>query len=171
MITSEWLTGLSSMLHIITGGIDHGKTTRLLSIYREIGRGDGIVTLKLFINGHNAGQEVMRLSTGEKKQFSFRNGFIPESGWQEKHRYGPYSFSAEGLEFAEAVIRSLFENGCEPVFIDEIGPLELEDKGLHYVFSKLTAAKRKDAWVVIRENCVRKVICKYLIADYAIIKV
>jgi len=82
--------------------------------------------------------------------------------------YETYSFSKEGLEFAENIINSLLSSGIEPIYIDEIGPLELHEKGFHELF-KSCLSSRKELYVVIRKSCIKDVIEKYNIESYKII--
>jgi nucleoside-triphosphatase THEP1 len=156
------------MVYIITGKINEGKTTKLLSIFNKIKYGDGFINQKVFVDGVNAGQEIMRLSTGEKRYFSLKDGYMPDT-WNEKVRYGSYSFSEEGFAFAEKIIRDVIENRTEPVFIDEIGPLELQGAGFHDLFSALLEQKIK-IYAAIRESCLENAIQKFAIEDYVLIK-
>lgn len=155
------------MLHIVTGQIDEGKTTKLLSIFDETKCGDGFINQKVFIDGVNAGQEIMRLSTREKRYFSFREGFLPDC-WNEKYQYGAYSFSKEGYEFAEKVVWNVIRDTIEPVFIDEIGPLELGGKGFHDLFFALLK-ENMEMYVAVRESCVDDVIKKFGIENSRLI--
>jgi nucleoside-triphosphatase THEP1 len=139
---------VSNMIYIVSGGINQGKTTKLISIYNEIKCGDGFINKKIFIKGMNAGQEIIRLSTGEGKNFSFRTEFIPKD-WKEDCRCGPYSISKEGLTFANGIVQDLLTNRIAPIFIDEIGPLELAGEGFYTIFSMLLK-EDLDLYVAIR---------------------
>lgn len=156
------------MVYIVTGGINQGKTTMLLSIYHKIRRGDGLINKKVFMEGTNIGQEIVRLSTGERQYFSFKEGFIPKD-WNEECRYGPYSFSEEGFAFARSIVLNTIRDRIEPVFIDELGPLELEGKGFHNIFLMLMK-EAKDVYVVIRESCVLMAIKEFSIRNYTILR-
>lgn len=159
--------GKNSFVHIVTGGVDSGKTTRLLSIYRETGSGDGFISWKTYREGKFAGQRIIRLSTGESKPFSFIRGFIPY-GWEEKYTYGNFSFSEKGLAFACDITSDVISRGISPVFIDEIGPLELDKKGFYDIFSTLLRAKN-EVYAAVRDNCVDSVVREFGISAYEII--
>ena len=158
----------SALIQIVTGGINAGKSSKLFSIYREVGQGDGFINLKVFEGGSYVGQKIMRLSTGESECFSFKEGFIP-SDWDEAYRYDAYSFSRRGLTFANKTITDIIVRGTEPVFIDEIGPLELEKKGFFHAFKGLLAAQKK-IYVVVRCSCVERVVNEFGLGKYQIIK-
>ncbi len=156
-----------AFINIITGGINTGKTKKLLSTYHEIGQGDGFIIFKVFDGGLYIGQRIMRLSTSESENFSFKEGFIPIN-WDEEYRYDVYSFSKKGLMFAHKTISDILERGIDPVFIDEIGPLELQKKGFFNIFRALIKME-KDIYVTVRSSCVENVIKEFKIGKYKMI--
>lgn len=156
-------------VHIITGGINAGKTRKLLSIYHEIGRGDGFINTKVFHNDLYIGQRIVRLSTGESEHFSFKEGFAP-SNWDEEYRYDVYCFSKKGMMFAYRTVSDIIAKGIEPVFIDEIGPLELMKKGFFHILILLLKMKN-DVYITVRNSCVESVIKEFGIGKYQIIEV
>lgn len=158
-----------AFINIITGGINTGKTKKLLSTYQKIGQGDGFIIFKVFDRGLYVGQRIMRLSTSVSENFSFKEGFTPIN-WDEEYRYDVFSFSKKGLMFAHETIYDILENGNNPVFIDEIGPLELQKKGFFNIFTALIKME-KDIYVTIRSSCVENVINEFKIEKYKVIKV
>lgn len=156
------------MINIITGRVNSGKTTELIKIFNRLGRGDGFYNRKLYSYGHYVGQEIVILSSRKSKLWACR-GPEPEN-FQQAFCYETYSFSKEGAEYAENTINSILKSGIEPVYIDEIGPLELQEKGFHKLF-KCCLEANKEVYVVIRESCVEAVIKKYNIINYRIINV
>lgn len=155
------------MVYIVTGKINSGKTTRLLSIYNERKAGDGFINKKIYINNKYAGQEIIRLSTGDSKIFSLKKAFLTDE-WQEEYSYDVYSFSKEGMPFAEEIIKDIIDNDISPIFIDEIGPIELQGLGFYKVFKEILKTK-KDIFVVVREGCLEKVISQFEIGLYEIV--
>lgn len=154
------------MINIITGSINSGKTSKLIDIFHSLRKGDGFYNRKVYIDDYYIGQEIVLISNGESSRWSTR-GIKPQK-WQEAFSYETYSFSREGLEFAENIIASIINLDIEPIYIDEIGPLELQEKGFHKLFKSCLEAK-KEVYVVIRESCVEAVIKKYNIENYRII--
>ena len=57
-----------------------------------------------------------------------------------------------------------------PVFIDEIGPLELDGNGFFAGFKKILRTQR-DVYITVRNHCVEDVINKFNIRNYTIIMV
>lgn len=156
------------MVNIISGEIDSGKTTKMLQIYNDIKCGDGFITKKIYINGTKAGQEIVRLSTGEGLVFSLKKSFVQEN-WKERHSYYDYSFSEKGLKFAEEIIYSSIAKDIQPIYIDEIGPLEIcYEQGLYNTFMNLLSGK-KEIYVSVRYDCLDKFIKKFEIKEYTIL--
>lgn len=120
------------MINIITGAVNSRKTTKLIHIFNIIGIGDGFFNRKIYINNHYVGQELVGMQSGIKRLWSNRE--MQSGEGHEIFCYKKYSFYKEGLEFAENIITSILESGIEPIFIDEIGPLELQEKGFHKLF-------------------------------------
>lgn len=157
------------MVTIITGKIDSGKTTRLLSLYNESKTGDGFIIKKVYEQGIHIGQDVLRLSTGECKPFSLKKGRLPRC-WDEIYCCGPYSFSGQGLSFANNIIIDALQMNFEPLYIDEIGPLELQEKGFFNILT-LILASRKNSYITVRETCLHAVISKFNIHQFEVVNV
>ncbi|WP_315117402.1 nucleoside-triphosphatase [uncultured Clostridium sp.] len=154
------------MINIVTGKVNSGKTSKLIDIFNTLGKGDGFFNRKIYIDGCYIGQEIVVMSTGESRAWSHR--VIPPGKWQQDFCYETYSFSKDGLEFAENIITPLLSSAIEPIYIDEIGPLELQEKGFHKLFMSSVVSK-KELYVVIRESCIKDVIEKYNIENYKMI--
>lgn len=83
---------------------------------------------------------------------------------------GPYSFFREGFSFADDIIDEIIIKGISPVFIDEIGPIELQGGGHHDRFKKLIGTDRT-IYFTVRDWCLEKVISFYSIKNYSMINV
>ncbi len=152
------------MFYIITGKINQGKTTRILSIFAEKRAGDGFITPKLFEEGVFRGYSMVRLSSGESMPFIMLDGQEP-ANWKNATSYGKFVFSEQALAFAASIVDEIIKNGTSPVFIDEIGPLELAERGFYRAFEKIIATGR-DVYVTIRESCVEDMIQKFNLTEY-----
>ena len=64
---------------------------------------------------------------------------------------GNYLISHAGLEFAESAIKQAIAEGCDVVFIDEVGHLELAGKGNAEPL-KMAYQKAKHTTVVVRRS-------------------
>jgi nucleoside-triphosphatase THEP1 len=156
------------MVYIIQGEINQGKTQEILSIYNRDKQGDGFVSKKIFINQTDfIGYEIVRLSTGEKMPLAYKSQHVPPH-WEKIDQCGPFSFSKAAFVFAEHIIDDIIARHIDPVFIDEIGPLELDGNGFFAILEKILKAK-KDVYITVRNHCVKDVINKFNIQDYKMI--
>jgi nucleoside-triphosphatase THEP1 len=132
-------------------------------------KGDGWVSGKIFLNEEFIGYEIQRLSTNEKLPLAYKKEYVP-SGWDEIYTIGPFYFSKRAFEFAGRIIDEIIEKNINPVFIDEIGPLELQGKGFCPMLEKILKTP-KDVYIAVRSYCVEDVVNRFEIKNYEIIKI
>ena len=156
------------MIYIVTGNINSGKTTRLLSLYEKQLKGDGFILPKIYIKGKYAGQQITRLLNRQSVSFSRKQGFIPEN-WVEKYCLDTYSFCTEGFDFAFEIIQEAIKNNSNPIYIDEIGPLELEEKGFYQFLPELLES---DLTIIIsvRRLLLKNILDRFKIKKFIIIE-
>ena len=154
------------MVTVLKGGINQGKTTKILAIYNRKKSGDGFVTRKVFEKGFFIGYEIVRLSSMESKPFIFKTGYEP-GHWVEDFKYGPFTFSKEAIVFAESIMDEIIKSGTDPIYIDEVGPVELQGKGFHKSL-KMALESGRNLFVTVREACVDDVLKLFKINDYEI---
>lgn len=157
------------MVHIVAGAINSGKTTKLQEIFKKCPTGDGFILSKNFHDGHNIGQQILRLSTGEHLPFSYRIPYLP-CNWDHIYTYKDYSFSRSGFAFAASIIYELIEKKVSPVFMDEIGPLELMGTGFHDLFKNLLKMNG-DIYIAVRETLLHNVMDHFRIIEPEILKI
>jgi nucleoside-triphosphatase THEP1 len=119
------------MIFLVTGEKNEGKTRYMQSLFLEIGGGDGFICPKMYKNGEMIRYDLHRLSDGKTVPFAYPFKTVP-ANWEEACRFGKYSFSAKGIQFAEKIINRVIINRIEPFYIDEIGLLEIENQGGFY---------------------------------------
>ncbi len=146
------------MVHIVTGKIDSGKTSRLERIHAEKG-GDGFIALKDMEAGRVRGYFAKRLSTGKTFPLSVHNENALVA-FSVAFSIGPYRFSADAVQRIDAVMRSLLEEGVEPLYLDEVGPLELKGEGFDGLV-KAMAASGREVYLTVRDSLVERVIRHY----------
>ncbi len=139
------------MIFLVTGEINEGKTSYMRSFHKEIGEGDGFICPKVFENGEFIRYDIQRLSSGETMPYILPLESVPDD-WDESGRYGKYSFSARAINFAEQIIDEILEQKIEPIIIDEIGPLEIENHAGFYELMDRVIKANRDAFVVIRSS-------------------
>lgn len=156
------------MVHIITGRQNHGKTNKILSIYEKLKKGDGFITRKLFRYHCFIGYEIVRLQTRESIPFAYKREYTPHD-WDEIYKYGSFTFSKKALRFAEKIITESINKGVSPVFIDEIGPLELDGKGFSNILREVLD-KGENVYLTVRHDCVDKVTQKFSLKKHEVIR-
>ncbi len=156
------------MIHIICGETNQGKTEKINSIYLQGKSGDGFITKKLFHDKHFYGYEIIRLSSGQSSIHSVKSELFPH---EKKPIYncGAYSFHHDGFTFADFIIDEIISKNTNPVFIDEIGPLELEGKGHHDCFQKILK-NCNTVYFTVRNRSLKDVIDYFSIKEHSLIK-
>lgn len=150
------------MVNIVTGRINSGKTSKLLKLYDDLQKGDGFVSIKNMENDKVLSYDVMQLSNRQKQLLVLREDYLTDD-WYEYCRIGPYSFSKNTIHFVERKLRELMKEKVSPIFLDEIGPLELEGKCFHRIFSELLQ-EGCELYITVREDSIYEVINKYHIS-------
>lgn len=156
------------MIHIICGENNQGKTTKIKSIYAEETKGDGFITQKIFRDSIFCGYKITRLSTGESVTLSLKTELFPLVD-NSLYTNGSFSFYEGGFDFADSVIDDIISRQISPVFIDEIGPLELKGKGVHDSFKKLLETGT-DIFFTVRNHLLERTVSQYGIKNYSLIR-
>jgi nucleoside-triphosphatase THEP1 len=156
------------MVHILTGARDCGKTLAMERLFIDKGRGDGIISPKRFVGGRFTGYNVRRLSTGAEMPLAEIDPSV-RGEWDEVYRLGNFSFSREGVTFANSALDEMRRNGVSPLYVDEVGLLELSGRG--FALDESVFRGGADVYVSVRDRYLEKVIHKYRIHDYTIMRV
>lgn len=155
------------MLHIVTGKINSGKTTKLHNIYKESLIGDGFISKKNMDGSNVHSYDIVKLSTNESKLFVIHENFF-NNNQEVACTIGPYHFLKDTLTYIEQEIKSMIKNNLKRIYLDEIGMLEMYDQCFHQIFKKLLESNL-DIYVAIREDLIDKIMNKYRITEYKII--
>ncbi|MCK5832424.1 hypothetical protein KAH81_02020 [bacterium] len=151
------------MITIFSGDIDSGKTTAMAEYYVAHG-GDGFLSIKVFEDGDFIGYDLKRLSTGEKTPFAR----LAESAQQfGDYIYGRFRFSIKAFESAKKTLSWIIEKDKTPIYLDEIGPIELAGGGWDKIIRVLIDSGI-DIIMAIRRDCIESVIDKYLLKNVRI---
>ncbi len=155
------------MVTIITGKINSGKSCTILKHYKENKIGDGYISVKRMHYNKVHGYDLLRLSDSSIKHFVIREDYF---NFNEKIscQIGPYIFLEKTLEYVESSIKEMIKNNVTPIYLDEIGQLELYDECFNHIFTYILE-KNVDAIITVREDLIPKVLKKYNITDQNII--
>jgi nucleoside-triphosphatase THEP1 len=147
-------------IYILTGEVHSGKTT---SIAKWIERGNtvnGILTpdingKRFFLNAQTKEQFEMEAPTGETYVL----------------QVGKYVFSKAAFDKASEVLRRGLMQTSGWLIVDEIGPLELKQKGFYEVVKQIVASDNPEMkkLFVVRQSLVDEVISFFRIQNYTII--
>ncbi|MDD3865155.1 MAG: nucleoside-triphosphatase [Candidatus Izemoplasmatales bacterium] len=152
------------MINIISGCIDSGKTSKMMALYQFYKTGDGFVATKQIENKIVKSYWATRLTTMEERPFIYHNTYVPND-FDSCCQVGPYMVSSATLTWIEETIREMITKKISPIYLDEIGLLELDGKGFHAIFSEMVASKL-EIYVAIRNELIDAVLKKYAISEY-----
>lgn len=156
------------MVRIISGENNSGKSTTFLRMYRKKNNEAGLYSGKLYSNdGVIIGYNLVFLPIWEEIPFISLKGLIPQKVTNDYHFQGRFAFLKETFKIAERYILNYSTN--EPVWIDEVGRLELKGVGYNTLLSTLLKSGR-DITFTVRSDLLEKVIEKYKIKKYSLIE-
>lgn len=155
-------------VHIITGKINCGKTSKLLKIYDQLKKGDGFVSIKNMNGDLVIGYDIMQLSSKQKLPFVLHEEHATIN-YEVCCKIGPYNFSKVAIKHMEKTIKQLVKNNVSPIFLDEVGQLELDGKCFNIVLKELIS-NETELYITVREDLVNKIIKRYDIKSNHIIR-
>lgn len=146
-------------IYILSRPKQSGKTTRLMKWFADKKNIDGIfqpvVEEKRFIY-HIASKSLKLLEANEQTP----SGKIVS--------IGKYQFNKDVFEWAQTVLSIALNNKLDWLIVDEVGPLELDGKGLEPVITKIINEREcfpGKILFVVRENLLRDFLVHYKIED------
>ena len=143
-------------IHILTGKIKSGKTTRLMLWASSQKNIDGI--LQPVIEGKRF---IYHLGSKTLKQLEIADE-------ANAVQIGNYKFSGTVFSWSQNVIVSCLQKDLDWLVIDEIGPLELEGKGLEPAITQIFSERdnfRGNILCVVRNSILEKFIQHYRIEN------
>ncbi len=156
------------MVRIVIGKINSFKTTKMIDLYETEKRGDGFVSVKRMLGDKVHSYDALRLSSKAENLFIIRDEFN-ETNEEIACQIGPYQMLKDTLDSVEQAITGMIEKNIEPIYLDEIGLLELEGSGFSEILRKMIASGL-DLVISVRTDLLQKIVKKYKIKEYAIIE-
>ena len=161
------------MITIITGSRGVGKTTLLLKLIEELkNKGkhpSGIMTPAVYnTNGDKVGFYILNVANGEQWELGRSDKFLGGPS------YGPFSFSENGFAKANEILEKVLNESSEDVFLDEIGPLEMEKGyGFYPILSLISSFNiNRNLYLIIRRSLIDGFIRKFLPnTEYRIVEI
>jgi nucleoside-triphosphatase THEP1 len=154
------------MVRIITGNIHSGKTTKMIELYEEK-RGDGFVSIKNMIGSQVKGYDYLQLSIKRTGPLASKEKIEPV-----RDILGPYYFNEEAMTYIEKCFEEFIEDHVSPLFLDEVGQLELKGKGFYPILSRLFKEidPSVDVYLSVRRPFVEEVIKLFNLSQVEIIE-
>jgi nucleoside-triphosphatase THEP1 len=153
-------------IYIVTGKIGAGKTSLIQQIISKLQSENikiaGLITTRIIENKTTTGYDTLNVATNKKAKFLRTFGDI------NQQRIGKYFIYAEGLKLGENLSTV---NDANLIVIDEIGKLELEEKGWHDVLSKIISNPTGHLLLSVREEVLNEVLEKFRISPEIIFNV
>ncbi len=160
------------MIQIITGPRDCGKTSRLLSLFNQNQTGDGLLSIKQFHPASNqiTGYRLLHLSSQKSHSLARRTSpGSPPSATPQQYQLGDFTFSPSAFTYAETLLNTLIERQIQPIYLDEIGLLELNDHGFAPIVPALIVSGL-DLILAIRHRYLDEAIDTFSIPSPSIVK-
>lgn len=155
------------MVYLITGKINSGKTSKISDLYLKTGQGDGFISVKTMLDGDVYKYDLVKLSTSESMVLTYKAPFYFHQYDSTVH-LGDYYFNDSAFLWAEKEIDKMIMNHVSPIFLDEIGLLEIQSQGFSDIIDKLLNS-RLLCYFTVRNSFIERFIEKYQISDYVII--
>ena len=150
---------MASKRHIfITGPINSGKTTMLYALCSRIDSAGysigGVIQVLPLPHAEKRDVSLSDQGTGEVRKLMQLEA---QDGWISFGRFyydrATFTWAAEKIE--------QFMASSDYMIIDEIGPIEMQDDGLHKIYQKVLKSFHGTVITVVRENLLDTVLNKY----------
>ncbi len=157
------------LVTIITGEINSGKTKKMKSLYSESKSGDGFLCNKIFKNSIHIGYDLVSISNKNIYPFIREKQYLKASD-KTLFKTGKYYFLEKAFQSAEKKLVTLMQEKISPIYIDELGPLELQKKGF---YRSVVNISKQDLPLIIcvRKSCLQDIIELFNFTKYQIIEV
>jgi nucleoside-triphosphatase THEP1 len=159
---------LSRRIFIVTGSVGEGKTTRIQEIVQDLKSQNisigGILSPRIMENDTTIGYDILDLATNE------RAAFLRKADDDKSPHIGSYSILSEGVEKGCKALRHS-QDHSQLVVVDEVGKLELNDKGWAENLDHLLNGSGHNLILSVRERFMEEVIDRWNLQDYTIIRV
>lgn len=153
-------------LTIISGNKQSGKTSYLKNLIRDLNAESlscaGFIAEGTFKNNQRDSFNLRDIITHHEILLMDTN---PKTGHE---KIGKFYINEEGLKFGKNILNKALNSNYNKVVIDEIGPLELENKGWSDPF-RLLLNSEKELIISVRRELLEKVITHFDTKSYKII--
>ncbi len=154
---------------IVTGSIRGGKTTfamKLIDLLRSKSiKVGGILSERVTDGNVTTGYDLVNIETGAKEDF------LRQEIGTGNEKIGRFRISEKGLAEGRKILRSMVNHGHDLVIIDEVGMLELQDKGWAECIDELLLKSSNNILFTVRDIYVEDVKRKWNLAEAVIFNI
>ncbi len=148
---------------IVTGERQQGKTSFVRMMLNSLDdqniKVSGFLAIGIHEDSRRTGFDLLDIQTGIQTELCREQLKSPGL------TYGRFSFSAEALDRGIDILSPMKTGGSQLVVIDEVGPLEMKNKGWAPAIRKLVfSCNALQLWVV-RKNLVNEVVSSWPVGD------
>lgn len=157
---------------MISGAVNSGKTSRMLEIYQKSapGKADGFISRKLYRDQTFLGYDIVKLPDGPCQTLALLYSEYADN-FSDPFQFGQFIFSREAFLFGEFIISQILVcDTVEDIYIDEIGPLELQGRGFCDILKKALGTD-KNLYICVRNNCLKDFLDFFKISKYELISI
>lgn len=153
-------------IYIITGKIGSGKTTLIQKLIQKFQVENipvsGIYSARILENEKTTGYDLVNISTGETEKF------LREHGDKNQQRIGKFYIDSKGVNKGNQI---LMNSQSKLIIIDEVGRLELEDKGWAQSLNQIITDSKSHLLLSVREEVINEVTEKFKISPEIIFNI
>jgi nucleoside-triphosphatase THEP1 len=144
---------------IVTGSIRGGKTTFVKKLIELLKSNNiivgGILSERVMDGSVTIGYDLLNIETGKKTDFLRQNDDFGDG------TIGRFTISSDGLGEGRKILSSGIQNKNDLVIIDEVGLLEIQDKGWSACIDELLEKSSNPLLFTVRDSFIDKVINKW----------
>jgi nucleoside-triphosphatase THEP1 len=156
-------------VYIVSGKISAGKTTFTKKLAVELKRHNipvgGIISEKVMSDSQISGYNLIDIETNESEIL------LRQSDEVERERIGRFGIFAEGFERGKAILTRVRLSENKIAIIDEVGALELGDKGWSGCLTEMLQTSNKQLLIIVRENLLEEVIRKWNLCEPVVFRI
>ncbi len=156
----------SRKIFIISGAVGEGKTTQISKIVEFLKAQNipvgGILSPRRMENDTTIGYDVVDIATSHRKQF------LTLTTDPDQRSIGNYAIHPSGLQAGQAALTLEINHRNKVVVIDEVGKLELDNKGWANSLNELVDHSNLHMIWSVRTTFTEQVIQKWNLQDYTI---
>lgn len=152
-----------SEIIIITGDVHQGKSTFTGNIIKNLKDRKvqiaGFLSVGVNKNGVRYGFELFDIQTSRQVELCTKEIN------KEWFSFGHYYFNPDGIRFGEEILSEENISGKQLIIIDEVGPIELNNKGWSGSIETLTNKYQIPQLWIVRKSLVRKIARKWNVGN------